>query len=364
MINIENCSINDFEKEIEEGKKIICFCAGQALIDLCKKYQFEESILYVVDNYKKDEMMLINDYQIPIVSVYDVGEEIRKAIPIITSIKYVKEIICQLDTIPMFDDIGFYIPYIFTEDKNGLSVEKLKREDDKHIPKIIHYCWFGKNEMPKKFQDNILSWKKYCPDYEIKRWDESNYDISKNKYMKQAYEKGKWGFVPDYARLDIINTYGGIYLDTDVEVLKEFDDLLSYDLFCGFENSQYIAFGLGFGGVGNNNLLCEMMKKYEEIEFLNADGSLNLVASPVYQTEVMENFGFIRNGQTQVKDNMIVLAPEYLAPINPMGIGTPTINSYSIHQYAATWFDEKQMREKLEIMDSIKFIMERMGKVI
>lgn len=362
MINIENCSINSFKKQINEGKKIICFCAGQALIDLCQKYKFEDNLLYVVDNYKKNEIMTIKNYQIRIISIYDVREEIQDAIPIITSIKYVKEIITQLDTIPIFNGIKFYVPYIFTDEKPELPLEEIKLKENNRIPKIIHYCWFGKNEMPKKFKDNILSWEKNCPDYEIKRWDESNYDISKNKYMMQAYERKKWGFVPDYARLDIINTHGGIYLDTDVEVLKSYDDLLSYDFFCGFENTQYIALGLGFGGVANNNLLGEMMMRYDEIEFINEDGGLNLTASPVYQSEIMEKNGFIRNGKTQVKDNMIVLAPEYLAPINPMGVGTPTINSYSIHQYAATWFDDKQMKEKEEIMDSIKFVMKRMEK--
>ena len=93
------------------------------------------------------------------------------------------------------------------------------------IPKKIHYCWFGGNPMPEKDKKCIESWKRYCPDYEIIRWDESNYDVSKNRYMKEAYEEKKWGFVPDYARLDIIYNEGGIYLDTDVELVKNLDDL-------------------------------------------------------------------------------------------------------------------------------------------
>lgn len=87
------------------------------------------------------------------------------------------------------------------------------------IPKVIHYCWFSEKEIPEKYQKCIESWEKCCPDYEIKRWDESNYDISKNPYMKEAYEHQKWGFVPDYARLDILYHYGGIYIDTDVELV-------------------------------------------------------------------------------------------------------------------------------------------------
>ena len=117
------------------------------------------------------------------------------------------------------------------------------------IPKKIHYCWFGNNPLPEKDRKCIESWKKYCPNYEIIRHDENNYDISKNKYMKQAYESKKWGFVPDYARLDIIYNEGGIYLDTDVELTKNLDELLKYDAYMGFEDDIHVSPGLGFGAI-------------------------------------------------------------------------------------------------------------------
>lgn len=103
------------------------------------------------------------------------------------------------------------------------------------IPKIIHYCWIGKSEKPESVEYCIESWKKYCPDYKIIEWNENNYDFIKNEYMKEAYDSKKWGFVPDYARLDIIYNYGGIYLDTDVEIIKSFDALLNQEAFIGFE---------------------------------------------------------------------------------------------------------------------------------
>ena len=104
------------------------------------------------------------------------------------------------------------------------------------IPKKIHYCWVGGNSKPPLVKKCIQSWKKYCPDYEIIEWNESNYDISKNIYMKQAYEAKKWAFVTDYMRLDIIYEHGGIYLDTDVELIKNIDDLLSNEAFAGIES--------------------------------------------------------------------------------------------------------------------------------
>ena len=108
------------------------------------------------------------------------------------------------------------------------------------IPKVIHYCWFGKNELPEDAKRCIASWKKFCPDYEIIEWNETNYDVRKNKYMSDAYDEKKWAFVSDYARIDIIYNYGGIYLDTDVELLRPLDELLKDKMFCGWESRDSI----------------------------------------------------------------------------------------------------------------------------
>ena len=118
------------------------------------------------------------------------------------------------------------------------------------IPKIIHYCWFGGNDKSELVERCISSWKKYCPDYKIIEWNENNYNVNKNKYTKYAYERQKWAFVSDYARIDIINTYGGFYLDTDVELMKSLDDLINNEIYFGIEkNTNKISTGLGFGSV-------------------------------------------------------------------------------------------------------------------
>ena len=103
------------------------------------------------------------------------------------------------------------------------------------IPKIIHYCWFGGNPLSDDAKRYIASWKKYCPDYEIREWNESNFDINENDYCREAYEQKKWAFVTDYVRLKALYEYGGIYMDTDVEVVKPLDPLLSYDALSGYE---------------------------------------------------------------------------------------------------------------------------------
>ena len=151
------------------------------------------------------------------------------------------------------------------------------------IPKKIHYCWFGKNPMPDEFERNIESWKEMCPKYEIIKWDETNYDVSKNLYMKQAYEQKKWGFVSDYARLDIIENEGGIYLDTDVKVIKPLDDLLKCKSFMGFIDNNMVALGLGFGAVKHNLLIKELRDYYNEKRFLRDDGTLDMRPCVEYQ---------------------------------------------------------------------------------
>lgn len=108
------------------------------------------------------------------------------------------------------------------------------------IPKIIHYCWFGGKPLPDEVKYYISTWQKYCPDYEIKEWNESNFDVNQNQYCREAYETKKWAFVSDYARLKILYEYGGIYMDTDVEVCKPLDHLASYGFWSGFESESQI----------------------------------------------------------------------------------------------------------------------------
>lgn len=363
MIKIINYNEAEFEVKMQESS-IICICAGKALYELCDEYHFESKILYVLDNNKAGSTLLIGNSSISVKSFEEIGPEIKNSMLLFTSMRYVNEIVEQLDKDSRFNNLVFCAPKLFSNNKEFSICGSANNNSSNNkfiIQKKIHYCWFGNTPIPEKFQRNIDTWKRYCPDYEIIRWDESNYNVTKNKYMKQAYDKKKWGFVPDYARLDIINTYGGIYLDTDVELLKSWDDLLQYKLFCGFESKQYVNFGLGFGAIPNNPVLVDMLKFYDNIEFVNKDASLNLVASPVYQTKILVQNGLLQNGHTQKTQSFIAFAPEYFSPINSYGIGYPTANSFSIHQYAATWFDESQYKEKEQFVKNYKMLINRIN---
>lgn len=213
------------------------------------------------------------------------------------------------------------------------------------IPKKIHYCWFGSSELPISVKKCIDSWKEKCPDYEIIQWNETNYDVTKNRYMYEAYKQKKWGFVPDYARLDIIYTHGGIYLDTDVEIIKSLDLLLQNEMFVGLENN-YVALGLGFGGTKGNIHLFKMMQQYNEISFINEDGNLNLTPSPRYTTEYFQRLGMENENRIQCVKGVSIYPTEYFCPKNFLtGELHITNNTYSIHHYDASWWGEKEKKE-------------------
>ncbi len=235
------------------------------------------------------------------------------------------------------------------------------------IPKKIHYCWVGNSPIPENNLKCIESWKKFCPDYEIIRWDESNYDFFKNKYMAQAYNEKKWGFVPDYARLDIIYQHGGIYLDTDVEIVKNLDELLKYDAFFGFDKANHIALGLGFGAVPKNCLMKELMESYDDLKFKYSDGSLNLVPSPVLNTKTIEDLNlFDFDGTLQIKNNIAVFPWQYFDPFEGGKEGKlhKNDNTFTIHWYDASWMDEKQKKYVEIMLKYHKIFGKKLGDII
>lgn len=233
------------------------------------------------------------------------------------------------------------------------------------IPKKIHYCWFGGNPLPELSLKCIESWRKYCPDYEIIEWNESNYDVTKNDYMRQAYESKKWGFVPDYARLDIIYNCGGIYLDTDVELIKPLDELLDLKAFAGVEqNSEYVALGLGFGAVKGHSTIKLMRDHYDELSFLK-DGEMNLTPAPRINTSVLMKLGYKFSEQVTDTCDMTIFPSEYLCPVNyNTDELTVTDKTYSIHHYTASWYDETQ-RYALKLKRKLgKFLPRKVAAIL
>ena len=224
------------------------------------------------------------------------------------------------------------------------------------IPKMIHYCWFGGNPLSDDAKKCIDSWKKYFPDYKIKEWNESNYDLNSCLYVKEAYVAKKWAFVSDYARFDILYDYGGLYFDTDVEVIKSFDDILSRGGFMGQEagaslgvnlTSNKVGFlesgvvvnpGLGIAVAPGLRLYKEILDYYKTLHFIK-DDVVNTTTICTYTTEILKKYRY-DEFKEDIQDvaGITVYPPEYFCPQNCItGEMKITENTHSIHHYSASW---------------------------
>ena len=214
---------------------------------------------------------------------------------------------------------------------------------EKVIPKKIHYFWFGDHPKPDSVKKCIASWEKQCPDYEIIEWNEKNYDINKISFCKEAYEAKKWSFVSDVARLDVIYNHGGLYFDTDVEIIKSFDDLLEISAFVGFESDEYVNPGSGFGAVPKSKVIKEFLDIYSNIDFRKHIDDLSKISIPILITEILCKKGLEKNGELQHIGNLTVLPAEYFSPKNLYTrVINITGNTHSIHHYDASWVDAKE----------------------
>jgi len=236
------------------------------------------------------------------------------------------------------------------------------------IPKVVHYCWFGGNPLPKSAQKCIASWRKYLPDYEIKEWNESNFDVNSIPYTAEAYKAKKYAFVSDYARFYILYKYGGLYFDTDVEVIRNMDDIIARGPFMGCEGEAKqsmngardkattlgVAPGLGLGvnpglGLGVNpglGLYKEILDIYKDKHFLKPDGTLYDETIVTITTNLLRKKGLRYTNNIQQVDGVWIYPKEFFCPKDYVtGKLSITKNSRSIHHYSATWIPKEQRME-------------------
>ena len=205
------------------------------------------------------------------------------------------------------------------------------------IPKKIHYCWFGRGKMPELAMKCIASWKKYLPEYEIKEWNEDNFDLDLYPYVREAYDNRKFAFVTDVVRLYALYHEGGIYLDTDVEVLKPLDSLLVYDAVSGFESPTQIQTGLMACREGHP-FFKELLDEYDGLHFKREDGSLDMTTNVTRITNACLKYGFVPNKKLQTVNGFTFLPKDYLCPINQEGHTLClTENTLCIHHFAGSW---------------------------
>jgi hypothetical protein len=216
------------------------------------------------------------------------------------------------------------------------------------IPKVIHYCWFGKKKLPPLAVKCIESWKKFLPDYEIKEWNETNFDVNVIPYTEEAYKAKKYAFVSDYARFWILYNYGGLYFDTDVEVIKPMNDIIERGSFMGCENEikedmpLLVAPGLGLGCEAGNQVYSDLLDLYAQLHFMTSDGSLNLKTIVQYTTEYLEACGLAKVNSIQRIKNIWIYPKEFFCPkSNVDGKIYQTKNTYTIHHFSGSWVPQK-----------------------
>lgn len=229
--------------------------------------------------------------------------------------------------------------------------------DNYLIPKVIHYCWFGGAEKSELIKKCIHTWKQMCPDYEIVEWNENNFDINICPYVQEAYQEKKWAFVSDYARLWIVYNEGGIYLDTDVELLKSLNGVLGYKTFFASEDDHNINTGIGFGSVAQSHVIKALMDDYESIHFIrDIDRSCDMLPCTTRNTESFERkFGSTQNYLNRLSENgIMIFSQEYFCPFNNVtGEMNITDKTIAIHWFSASW-RSKYINRREKIMRPIK----------
>ncbi len=221
------------------------------------------------------------------------------------------------------------------------------------IPKIIHYCWFGGNPKPELAKNCINSWKKYCKDYEIKEWNEDNFDIPEAPlYVRQAYEAKKWAFVSDYVRLWAMIKYGGIYMDTDMEVIKPIDKFLENEAFGGFESTTTISTAI-MACKKDYSLFKVLLSEYDNIPFVRDDGSFDETTNVKRITNCCKKYGFVPDGKYQVVNGFALYPKEYFCPKSPdLQSCKITRKTYTIHHYMGSWIsDEDKEKYKKHVLE-------------
>ena len=217
------------------------------------------------------------------------------------------------------------------------------------IPKIIHYCWFGGKELPESAKKCIASWKKFCPDYEIIEWNESNCDLDCCAYVREAYDAKKWAFITDVIRLQVLVRHGGIYMDTDVEVVKPLDDMLAYRAVSGFEKETQVPTGL-MACEKEHPFFVELLHDYDDAHFVRSDGSYDLTTNVKRITDLCVKHGLQLNNTLQTVNGFTLFPKEYFCPKDyDCGTYTLTENTYAIHHFDGSWLpDEDRLALELK----------------
>lgn len=356
------------EKVRKERRRIVVYGAGTigktivpAWIDTYDLYGFVE--FYVdMDPGKIGQTVQIKEREYEIYHPDRLKRGIDGLLLLITNTKFYS-VLAYLDGIPVLDNTeGYIAPVIQISeygDEEPVIFEKVSEKP--LIPKMIHYCWFGGKDMTDLHKRCVESWRKYCPDYEIKEWNETNCDISEVDYARQAYEAGKYAFVSDYFRLKILFEHGGIYLDTDVELLRNLDELLYQPAFVGVEKWGTIATGLTAGSIPGHPMIREILEKKKQCHFIDKDGHMNLEASGVVETLPFMRHGMKIDNTLQKINGVAVYPSGVFSPYDYM-TGQEAIRGWTVsnHYYGRSWMDTTDEIGRLRTQEKYRQVLARM----
>ncbi|WP_029232392.1 glycosyltransferase family 32 protein [Butyrivibrio sp. VCB2006] len=354
-MKIKNVPFEDFVSDIRQfNKRIVVFGAGVigtvTVPNVLRQYGELERLFCYIDNDVNNQGTAapIEGISVPVFGAKYLESLNPSEYVLVLAISRFMEVLEQLESYEWTKEWECYLaPSMSIESFAGTGGKgAVKDFDHPVIPKKIHYMWLGGKPIPSFLEKCMESWKKFCPDYEIIRWDESNYDLNKNLYMRQAYDNGAYGFVPDYGRIDILLEHGGIYLDTDVELIRPIDDLLYQEAFCGVEKWQTINLGGMSGSIPGQAGMKALLTNREDLVFVDADGKLNKRTCGFYDTKALIAHGYKLNGQIQKILGMNVYTSDFFHPYDYMsGRLEQTSDTYSIHHFNGGWLTEEMRRQ-------------------
>jgi hypothetical protein len=363
MVLFKNVNYDYFIKHFSD-KRIICYGAGGTLRDFLRANRSKVVLIDRIDHILDGDPakwgmtfhMGLRTVSVKSVDEFAQGREDMSGYIVILCVgdKFVLDIISGLDRMDIFDNVVCL--YGITALSWGKETHVLPKagklplplpKKEHSIPKVIHYCWFG-GAMGEAEKECIASWRRHCPDFQLKFWNEDSYDISKAPlYVRQAYELKKYAFVSDYVRLDVVWRYGGFYLDTDVLLLRSLVGFTKYRAVFGYLVWNEVTTGLGFGSVAGNDDLLGQMKLYEQALFVN-DGEMNLTPCPEYTTDYFRRKGLAIDNRMRLSDDTLFLSSDFLCSLMPVFEGDGryylslyalTENSYALHKCTSTWFE-------------------------
>ncbi len=354
-MKLKKGTFEEFISSIRQlNKKIVVFGAGVigtvTVPDVLRQYGELGKLSCFIDNDAKSQgaKVVVDGLEVPVFSVDYLKKLDPEEFVLVLSISRFMEVLDQLEQYEWTAKWDcFLAPAMCIESFAGHGGKGAVKDYDKPIiPRKLHYMWLGGKPIPDSLRRCMESWEKFCPDYEIIRWDESNYDLDKRSYMRKAYDNGMYGFVPDYARIDILLEHGGIYLDTDVELLRPIDDLLYQEAFCGVEKWQTVNLGGMSGSIPGQAGMKALLDNRESVLFENADGTLNKRTCGYYDTNALIIHGYKLNGQIQKILGMNVYTSDFFHPYDYMsGRLETTSDTFSIHHFNGGWLTEDMRRQ-------------------